>query len=1184
MRKYHIIFGVILHAIIIVGQTKETQSYLPNYTPPSPTVAALMKFEEVPVDNYTGIPDVSIPIFNSVTKDKNVPVDISLKYHPTSVAVNEIASDVGLGWSLFAGGTIARTVKDLPDEMLVYQKKVGIYHTSVSGSKNNYYNIIDILNQGIQNPSEQYIVDEFLWEANEKKKYDTQHDLWQFNFMGHSGRFYIKKNMTTGILEVVPLDNYNLKIINHYNTTNNNYPSNPIYSPVSFDIIDTYGYKYVFEEYEETAVIPFSYSQYYPAAAQSNFADPLTTRSYKSAFHLTKILTMNDKVLVELQYSNEFNENNFVNKGEIINRPIFDPHPMWASFELVDPCNLCPNGGEAAIKSLEPSSTTFSTQNNVNVRKIKDILIDGVAKIHFKFQKGRFDTCYYNDQKGCKLTEISVNKWDDTPSRKYEFKYNYRNLINNRLFLQEIDFKDSDSTNVYNYKFEYEDNITYDKNVGRDFWGFYNLTSACDIGTKSKNVTPSFCTSQVLQKIKLPTGGCQIFNYEPNDFSYIGNEPVTNFDENINNWNTETDYQTFTINSSYGHPEYHSLGIFSTPTIFVFNSTIYNNQGLAGFLKLYKKDPLHPNNPPQQVTYLHECPDELTLESGYEYLVGFTWYREAQAGADTLPVEYLPIIGTAYIGIDKKTKISDYKSLIYGGGIRINRIGYFEKDVNKDFYKWYENYSQYDIPLREKNYTYRLKGYPLKSSGGLVFPKPIYNYYKEVKTCIDCGGYPGNQELEYTTETSYNNLLINKTRGSDIGYKNVTVFETGNGRTEFEYTTSIDNPELGIEYSSIPPFLPIESYDFKRGLLLSKEEFDNTGRNLSKVTNEYEVEQYSQNTGFNVFNRTENSFSNSYRFSNFDVFTTYKTVCNDSNNVNFNCFFGTTVFGDPITPNPSFPICPCRCYHGESVPEVIFQVPQIENYGWVKLLHSKNENYFYDSSSTQHVVEKNEYYEYNTLNRNVATKTESMSQGGDLITKYFYPKDPQMINEPHKTDLINKNIIETPLSTQVFRGLEKLSEQKTIYNDWGNLLLPESIHGSKGTANLEPRVRFSQYDEIGHATEVKLENGTVISYIWGYNRTQLIAKIENASNAQIVAALGISFVSINESNLSSNIRTLLPNALVTTYTYIPLLGISTITDPKNYTSTYEYDSFGRLKDVRDAEGNILSENIYHYRN
>jgi YD repeat-containing protein len=57
----------------------------------------------------------------------------------------------------------------------------------------------------------------------------------------------------------------------------------------------------------------------------------------------------------------------------------------------------------------------------------------------------------------------------------------------------------------------------------------------------------------------------------------------------------------------------------------------------------------------------------------------------------------------------------------------------------------------------------------------------------------------------------------------------------------------------------------------------------------------------------------------------------------------------------------------------------------------------------------------------------------------------------------------------------------------------------------------------------------------------------------------------------------------LQNAMVSTYIHKPLVGVTSVTDPKGDTQTYEYDGFNRLKVVRDKEGNKLSENEYHYR-
>ena len=54
--------------------------------------------------------------------------------------------------------------------------------------------------------------------------------------------------------------------------------------------------------------------------------------------------------------------------------------------------------------------------------------------------------------------------------------------------------------------------------------------------------------------------------------------------------------------------------------------------------------------------------------------------------------------------------------------------------------------------------------------------------------------------------------------------------------------------------------------------------------------------------------------------------------------------------------------------------------------------------------------------------------------------------------------------------------------------------------------------------------------------------------------------------------------------MVTTYTYDPLVGVTSITDPKGYTTYFNYDEHGRLKQVKDTNQFLLSENFYHYKN
>jgi hypothetical protein len=54
-------------------------------------------------------------------------------------------------------------------------------------------------------------------------------------------------------------------------------------------------------------------------------------------------------------------------------------------------------------------------------------------------------------------------------------------------------------------------------------------------------------------------------------------------------------------------------------------------------------------------------------------------------------------------------------------------------------------------------------------------------------------------------------------------------------------------------------------------------------------------------------------------------------------------------------------------------------------------------------------------------------------------------------------------------------------------------------------------------------------------------------------------------------------------AQMTTYTYEPMLGITSGTDAANVTAHYGFDSFGRLNLVKDIDGNVRKHFNYQYR-
>ena len=91
----------------------EEQSFFTGSIPPSPQAAALARYAEYPVSHTTGIPDITIPIYEIKLGDFILPISIS--YHASGARPDEIPTCVGLGWTLNAGGAITRTIIGGPD-------------------------------------------------------------------------------------------------------------------------------------------------------------------------------------------------------------------------------------------------------------------------------------------------------------------------------------------------------------------------------------------------------------------------------------------------------------------------------------------------------------------------------------------------------------------------------------------------------------------------------------------------------------------------------------------------------------------------------------------------------------------------------------------------------------------------------------------------------------------------------------------------------------------------------------------------------------------------------------------------------------------------------------------------------------------------------------------------------------
>ncbi|MGE5518906.1 MAG: DUF5977 domain-containing protein [Candidatus Dadabacteria bacterium] len=99
-------------------QTVTTPDLNKSLIAPSPEAASFGKFGIQPVTLYSGMTNVSIPI--TELKSNKLSVNVSLAYNYNGYRPSEEATWVGLGWSLQGAGAITRIVKGRVDESDAY--------------------------------------------------------------------------------------------------------------------------------------------------------------------------------------------------------------------------------------------------------------------------------------------------------------------------------------------------------------------------------------------------------------------------------------------------------------------------------------------------------------------------------------------------------------------------------------------------------------------------------------------------------------------------------------------------------------------------------------------------------------------------------------------------------------------------------------------------------------------------------------------------------------------------------------------------------------------------------------------------------------------------------------------------------------------------------------------------------
>lgn len=1141
------VFLCIITAVKAQDAGNDPSKFLPNITPPSPEAFKFSMYGNTPIGMFTGTPNISLPLFTY--KTTNLSVAYSLSYASSGLKVDEINTKTGLGWNLIGGGVITRIVRNLEDDYFddFAMKHLDITTVSENEMKNMYF---------------------YLFGENQGK--DSQRDIFIFNFPGGSGKFYFDDNNKVIFLEKTDL---RVELIPT--------AGGEIYT---FVITAADGVKYYFQETEQTMLNTYG----------AGHSDPSVKTT---AWYMNKIIhPKGDEIY--------FTYNNITeNYTQAESQQASKAYPIWQT---------CASG-QGYTKGI-----TFGPVYSHNARIIGKT-ISGISSNNPASGSASFT---YEDKIPAGTDPADVIKTITLKNKALavieKIDFDYLVTTNKRIFLNGFNF--IEPANKYSFTYINPAEFPVRLSKSQDHWGYFNGANNILLlpriegsgfenfafNDADREINEAKVQTGLLNKIVYPTKGYTELEYASND--YYGTKkvmpaavnPVMTLENNIEQRHT-TAIVNFKADFSY-------TAKFTGETYFA-NCDPSNDTG----------------GNHHKGTVAVFCIEDNVYVPIYEYSSAYS--QQVTPGVTSLVLNNDPTIPYYFNVVQNKnyrvTLTNDYNCIhsrvnlqYYTGTPQIVNANLLTGGCRVKSTKDYSLNNP--VPVTKKYYYAKFDN--LNMSSGDNFQVPYYINYSDH---VSSAGVNNNSCI--VTDAVLNSSSVSSLfeMGSNVYYKYVTVSNGDafdNGFEENEFMINKDYREqiyLGDrEFRNVP----WSNLGWNNGKLLKTKVFEKQGSSyiLRKETiNTYLKDTnnpalinfaiynpapgvFINNVGNDQCNCSANNISKSYpvkycsvpHFHQKDV--NGNCTASGANNVSYNI------------PNPCF---------GKTAGTTI-GIPTIAH---LDIMPYKYISYFvYLSNTTTNEYDKNGANPFSTaVNYNYAgtnhfqltsqssTNSTTGSAGEITETKYLYAPDAQLANLPFITSLKAANMVGIPLNTQIYKGATKISEQTTIYEMSGstyNLLLPKNIYAAKfpnvltnittpPVGQLEKKITFDQYDAKGNIIQYTQENGISVSFIWGYDKTLPIAKIENATLAQIASALGITTGTLDtysEANMTAlnglRSNASLVNCIITTFTHLPLIGISTLTDSKGDVMTYSYDAYNRLQTVKDRNGNILSENQYHYKN
>ena len=183
MRKKLQLTFIIFSLFLLKAYAQQSNETIKNIIPPSPNAFEMTKYGNMPLNEYQGMAQISIPI--AEIKEKSINSSLQLNYSKVGVKVDDLPNNAGMNWLLQMGGVITRTVYDRPDEYPLVERLIFDNYSELNNLANAQDGTADAL---LLNAYHMYA------------KYDNEIDIFEFSVNGLSGKFYLDKNLKPVLL------------------------------------------------------------------------------------------------------------------------------------------------------------------------------------------------------------------------------------------------------------------------------------------------------------------------------------------------------------------------------------------------------------------------------------------------------------------------------------------------------------------------------------------------------------------------------------------------------------------------------------------------------------------------------------------------------------------------------------------------------------------------------------------------------------------------------------------------------------------------------------------------------------------------------------------------------------------------------------------------------------------------